>query len=168
MVFAHLPAGYLIARAVMVRIGPRPGLLLAGMAGGVFPDVDLLYGALLDVSWVNHHQYWTHKPFVWLVTWLVVELLGGLSPRRIRAVLPLARVFLLAVLGHLLLDTFTGIIWWTWPWVDQPYTLAGISDRYELPLLNHLYHWTFALELAIVALAGWMERGRRGWVGRFA
>lgn len=156
MFIAHLPAGYLTARAVRQRAGPRSGLLLAGMAGGVFPDVDLLYGALLDDGWVNHHQYWTHKPFVWLVVWLVAELLGKLSPGRLAHALPLARVFLLAVLGHLMLDTLTGIIWWAWPWVDQPYTLAGIPDLYDTPLLNHLFHWTFALEMSIVALAGWV------------
>lgn len=168
MVFAHLPAGYLVARAVMGRTGPLPGLLLAGMAGGVFPDVDLLYGALFDDGWVNHHRYWTHKPFFWLLVWLAGELAGRALPGRARGFLPQARVFLLAVLGHLVLDTNTGIIWWTWPWLDRPYTLAGIPDIYDAPLLNHLFHWTFALEMAIVALAGWVEWDRRRWVGRFA
>jgi hypothetical protein len=156
MFIAHLPAGYLTARAVMQRAGPRSGLLLAGMAGGVFPDVDLLYGALVDAGQIHHHRYWTHLPVFWLVVWVGLEGVARFTGRRFCHLHLPVRSFLLAVAGHLLLDTVAGDIWWFGPWLDQPFSLVTVPARYPSWWLSYLFHWTFALEMSIVALAGWV------------
>jgi len=156
MFIAHLPAGYLAARllARCTGIKATPTLVLAGMAGGVFPDMDLLYGAWVDGGRVHHHLYWPHLPLVWASAGVLFLLarrrLGDACGR-------LCGVFMLGVWSHLLLDSVAGDIWWLWPWLDTPFSLINIPAIHTPWWLNYLLHWSFAVELAIVALALWWE-----------
>lgn len=155
MFIAHLPAGYLTARLVARRIGrgATPPLVIAGMAGGIFPDIDLLYGTLVDGGRVHHHLYWPHLPLVWLAISTTVLLMFRLTGElRQRAV-----AFLLTVWGHLLLDTVAGDIWWLWPWLDTPFSLVIIPAIHSPWWLNYILHWTFAIELAIVSYTCLLE-----------
>jgi inner membrane protein len=154
MFIAHLPAGYLTARQVARRLGvsATPDLILAGMAGGIFPDIDLLYAILIDHWSVHHHRYWTHLPLVWLAISAAAVLLFRTSDA---ARQPLT-VFLLAVWGHLLLDSIAGDIWWLWPWLDSPFSLVVIPAIHSPWWLNFLLHWTFALELGFALVAVWL------------
>jgi inner membrane protein len=157
MFLVHLPAGYLASRA-LVRGGQQTQIewmLAAGMVGGVFPDLDLLYLALLDDTPQHHHTYWTHLP----VAWLGCAALAWAATRKRSASLRLSvAAFLLAWLSHLLLDTVTGDVWWLYPLIDQPYSLVNIEARYHPWWVNFLLHWSMALELAIVVLAVWLEK----------
>jgi inner membrane protein len=69
-------------------------------------------------------------------------------------------VFLLAVWGHLLLDSVASDIWWLWPWLDSPFSLVVIPAIHTPWWLNFLLHWTFAVELGFVLLAVCWERSR--------
>ena len=157
MFFAHLPAGYLVSRALF-RIVPQGSIqwtLAAGMAGGVFPDADLLYLNLLDATLQHHHTYLTHLP----IAWLGCAALAWLATRQRSATIRLTvAAFLLAWLSHLLLDTLTGDIWWLYPLIDQPYSLVKIEARHEPWWLNFLLHWSMALELAVIGAAAWLEK----------
>lgn len=157
MFFAHLPAGYLVSRALL-RAGRHASVkwtLAAGMIGGVFPDGDLLYLNLLDTTPQHHHTYWTHLPIAWLgctaLAW------GAARERSAEFRLALA-AFLLAWLSHLLLDTITGDIWWLYPLIDQPYSLVKIDARYQPWWMNYLLHWSMALEVGIIGMAIWLEK----------
>ncbi len=158
MFIAHLPAGYLTARLVARRLDvpASPGLVLAGLAGSIFPDIDLLYATLINHWSVHHHRYWTHLPLVWLAISAVALLLL----RRSDAARQTVTVFLLAVWGHLLLDSVAGDIWWLWPWLDAPFSLVTIPAIHSPWYLNYLLHWTFALELVIVASGVGLELSR--------
>ena len=149
MFIAHLPAGYLTARLFARLRGTtaRPALVVAGLVGGIFPDIDLLYATLFDHWQVHHHRYWTHLPLVWLGISAVALLLF----RRPGTARQAVTVFLLAVWGHLLLDSVAGDIWWLWPWLDLPFSLVTIPAIHSPWYLNYLLHWTFALELIFVA-----------------
>jgi inner membrane protein len=155
MFFAHLPAGYLTARllARCAGIKATPTLVLAGMAGGVFPDMDLLYGAWVDGGRVHHHLYWPHLPLVWAGAGLLFLLVRcQLSDARRR----LCGAFMLGAWSHVLLDSVAGDIWWLWPWLDTPFSLVDIPAVHAPWWLNYLLHWTFGLELAFISLAlGW-------------
>jgi len=159
MFLAHLPAGYLVSRALLRR-GEQPAVkwtLAAGMAGGVFPDLDLLYLHLVDATPQHHHTYWTHLP----VAWLGLSALAWFAARKHSAAFRLAlAAFLLAWLSHLLLDTVTGDIWWLYPFVDTPYSLVTVDARYQPWWMNFLLHWSMALEFAIIGLAVWLARER--------
>lgn len=158
MFIAHLPAGYLAARLYCRQVGitPRFAMIMAGMVGGVAPDLDLVYGALVDAGRIHHHRYWTHLPLAWLgistVAWSLCTRAG--TRRHVCA------AFLLATWGHLLLDSVAGDIWWLAPWFDHPFSLVDIPSGHDRWWLNYLLHWTFVLELAIVALAAWWEGAR--------
>ncbi|HEV7822952.1 MAG TPA: metal-dependent hydrolase, partial [Burkholderiales bacterium] len=70
MIIGHLPAGYLLSTFTYMRLGSdvvsRQVFLLAGMAGAIAPDADLLYFYLIDQRQHHHHTYFTHFPVVWL------------------------------------------------------------------------------------------------------
>lgn len=160
MFIAHIPAGYLTARLYsrLAGVEKTPALVLAGMAGGVFPDIDLLYGALMDGGRIHHHLYWTHLPFIWLAIQLASTLFFRLGKwRRARVHQGLLHAFLIGIWSHLLLDSVAGDIWWLWPWVDTPFSLVHIPAIHSPWWLNYLLHWTFAVEIAIVALAAGRE-----------
>lgn len=178
MFIAHLPAGYLIARFVSSRLGVEatPRLMIAGMAGGIFPDIDLIYGALADGGRIHHHQYWTHLPMLWLALSIAATFLC----RRFQSDRLLAGrfggrfhkhqifVFLLGVWSHLFLDSVAGDIWWLWPWLDTPFSLVHVPSIHSPWWLNYLLHWTFSLELATVTLAlslGWRASRRNAATG---
>lgn len=156
MFFAHIPAGYLVSRALTGKRLPAPvkGVIIAGMMGGTFPDIDLLYLHLLDATPQHHHTYWTHLPIAWIgiasLTWVVT--------RRFNAPCRLAIAsFLLAWLSHLLLDTVAGDMWWLYPLIDQPYSLVHIEAIHHPWWMNYLLHWSMALELSIIGLAVALE-----------
>jgi inner membrane protein len=152
MFIAHLPAGYLAARLLARRLGATatPALVVAGMAGGVFPDLDLLYGAWVDGGRVHHHLYWPHLPLVWASAGLLLQLARRQLDSAGRSLLG---AFMLGVWSHLLLDSVAGDIWWLWPWLDTPFSLVSIPAIHAPWWLNYLLHWSFAVELAIVAAA---------------
>lgn len=157
MFFAHLPAGYLVSRALIcARPGTRPGwILAAGMAGGVFPDIDLLYLYLLDATPQHHHTYWTHLPAAWLLVTIITLIASRERGPEIR--LPLT-AFLLAWLSHLLLDSVTGQMWWLYPLIDRPFSLMTIEARYPPWQMNFLLHWSMVMELFILSAAALIER----------
>lgn len=164
MFFAHLPAGYLVGRT-LVRGGQQASIkwtLAAGMAGGVFPDIDLLYLYLLDATPQHHHTYWTHLPVAWAgcsaLAWIAARERSAAFRRSLAA-------FLLGWLSHLLLDTVTGDIWWLYPLIDRPYSLVRVDPVYHPWWINFLLHWSMGLELAIISVAVWLERKRLPRVG---
>ena len=48
------------------------GVILAGVAGGIAPDLDFLRYYLLDDTQVHRHRYWSHIPGCWALIALVV------------------------------------------------------------------------------------------------
>ncbi|MEO0745665.1 MAG: metal-dependent hydrolase [Pseudomonadota bacterium] len=141
MIVGHLAAGYLAARG-LAAIGA--GALFGGMLiGSVLPDIDMLWFALVDQGRVHHHDYLTHRPVVWAGLLCV-----GLALRR-ASVIGVA----LGALLHLALDSIAGKIAWAWPISDAATPLVIVPATQAHWLLSFIFHWTFALELALCALA---------------
>jgi inner membrane protein len=152
MLIAHLPAGYLTARAA----GQRQGALLwAALLGAVFPDFDMIWFLFIDQGAIHHHKYWVHAPGFWLILGgLTLPFLRG-TPRRA------ALMFLAAVMGHLVLDSIRGGIMWLWPLSDDLYRLVTVQPTHSHWVLSFMAHWTFWLELAVIAVAGRLFIARR-------
>ena len=161
MFVAHLPAGYLATRLLLRgRVLPsaaRRRLMALGLAASVLPDLDLLWFFLVDHRRQVHHTYLPHKPFAWLAALAVaaaaLRLLGASRPAWTA----------LAVLGvnvmlHLVLDTTAGGIRWLWPWSEAELAMSQPVARHHPWYLNFVLHWTFALELALLAAALWWWR----------
>ena len=160
MFIAHLPAGYLTARWLAPRLAGasiKPRLLMAwSLFGALLPDLDLLYFFLIDNRQTHHHKYFTHWPLLWLCALLLAGLARPLQPRAAAA--SYALISALGGFVHQLLDSVVGDIWWFAPFVDQAYALATVPARVQPWWLNFVLHWSFAIELLIVATALWVWR----------
>lgn len=150
MIFAHLPAGYILSRAVKARSGP---VFWAALLGSVFPDFDMLWFHLVDHASVHHHRYWVHIPGFWAV--IAAICLPALAQFRPRAFLP-AAVFFASIMLHLVLDSFGGGILWLWPFSTQLYSLITVPPTHTNWVLSFLLHWSFLAEIAIIAAALWL------------
>ncbi len=147
MIVAHLPAGYLLGRALGVRSG---AVMAAALAGAMLPDLDMIWFHAVDGGRVHHHHYWPHLPAVW--AGLAAITLPAALLLRPGAVRP-AAVFFASILLHLLLDSIAGGIAWAWPADDRLMALVEVPATRSHWILSFMVHWTFALELAIVFAA---------------
>lgn len=151
MLTAHLPSGYVLARALPRR---RPWQMPAALLGAVLPDLDMLWFHFVDHGQWHHHRYWPHIPLVWLG----IALASLALPTAWRgAVL----VFFAAIFLHLALDTISGGILWAWPFSDHLFALVTIPPHQAHWVLSFVLHWTFGLELALWAVALWLGIARR-------
>lgn len=155
MIIGHLPAGYLISTCAYMRFGcdvaSRQVFLCAGAAGAIAPDVDLIYFYLLDYRQHHHHTYFTHFPVAWMA--LLAVSAWWLRTARFKFLPALAVVFSLNGFIHMILDTIVGDIRWFAPFVDKPFSLFTVPKNYQPWPLSFIFHWSFALELAVVAWA---------------
>lgn len=155
MFIAHLPAGYLLARHLVKRIGTLPAspraVTLTAMAGAIAPDLDMLYFYFIDNGQTHHHKYFSHWPILWIGL-LCMSLLALRLTKR-KPLTLLALIFSLGGLLHMLLDSVVGDIWWLAPIVDQPYALFTVPARFQPWWLNFVLHWSFVIELLIIVWA---------------
>lgn len=153
MFIAHLPLGYITAQFAISRYQVQPNLqkklLFVTLLASVLPDFDLFYFYLVDSS-KHHHLYFPHIPIFWLVLFAIVGL--WLYIRKSVSMIFFA-LFAINISLHIMLDSLVGDIWWLYPWVDQPYALFTVPAVYQTWWLNFVVHWTFAVELLILAIA---------------
>lgn len=159
MFIAHLPAGYLLTRAIQ-RAAHRPSrkLMALGLGASIIPDADLLYFYLVDHGQVHHHAYIPHMPYVWLVAGLIAfiaTMLAGKKFWQLGVLIVVANGLL-----HMLLDTLVGGIYWLMPFSDAFWQVTKVPAHYGWWPANFILHWTFALELLIV-LAAYLQWKRQ-------
>ena len=161
MFIAHLPAGYLLTRALTrsslakTRRGQLPIagkiLFFFGLLGSVFPDLDLLYFYFVDGRQQHHHLYWSHVPIIWvLITITALTILKWLNAQRLAIYV---WVFVLNVFLHLLLDSLAGGILWLYPVSMELFQVFVVPATYKWWVANFIWHWTFILDLTITYLA---------------
>lgn len=156
MFIAHIPAGFLLSHALVHR-RHVPGtstygkLMLLGMLASILPDSDFIYRYLFDAQRHFHHSYWTHIPLFWLGAYAITAIV--LMIKQSRHGLLAAQVFYLNTLLHCVLDSTAGGILWLYPWDTHYYRLAHLRFHYAGWQSNFFWHWTFLLELLIVAFA---------------
>lgn len=153
MLIAHLPSGYLLARAARAK----GQALAATLLGAVAPDFDMLWFHLIDHRAFHHHKYWVHAPGFWVLLALVaLPMIRALRP----ALLTPALLFLAAVFLHLFLDSLGGGIMWAWPLTTDLYQLVTVPATQGHWVLSFILHWTFLAELVITAAAIllWLKR----------
>lgn len=153
---AHLPAGYLATRLILDRQpAPEPlrrRLLALGMIASALPDLDLLWFYFVSDRRQVHHAYLPHLPLAWIA--LLAALAVVLWMRRAGPMTWLGMlVFSANILLHQVLDTTAGGIRWLWPFSDAEFAMSHVEARQEPWYLNFVLHWTFALEVAILAAA---------------
>ena len=158
MLIAHAPTGLLLAALLMpmkpVKVSWQRWYL-TGAVFGALPDVDMLWFYLVDQRQFHHHVYFTHWPIVWLLVSMVAGVAWGVWRKPWTAYAVLLGV---AGMSHMVLDSVVGDIGWLKPWHDQLYAMFVVTNRYSPWQLNFIIHWSFALELALLALSVWQWR----------
>ena len=156
MLIAHLPSGYILATLARRRVGPKPLMMAAALIGAIAPDLDMLYFHLVDGGKTHHHTFISHWPLFWLASGAVSLALGRwLAPRY----LPALGMFFAAAMLHMVLDSIAAPIFWLMPFDATPIELVKVPAVYGNWVLSFVLHWTFLLEIAICAWAGWLAFG---------
>ena len=151
MFIAHLPAGDLLARTLRFRTPGRKAAMTAALLGAIAPDLDLVYFYTVDACRHHHHSYWTHYPSVWIGLMLAA---WGISRfKRWRGGGTWMFIFSMSGFLHILLDGIVGDIPLLAPWSIRFYALATVPAQYHPWWLNFMLHWSFLLELLIIAVA---------------
>lgn len=163
MFIAHAPAGYILAVSLLKRLR-QPGItaslvIVAGVSGGFFPDLDLLYFYLVDNRQTHHHKYFMHWPSVWLGLLALAILYWQLSHRSATGLAWV--IFATAGVLHLVLDSLVGDIWWFAPFIDKAYAAFTVPALHQPWWLNFVLHWSFATELFICGWALLVYRQRK-------
>jgi len=170
MLIAHLPVGVLsalCAERVLRAPLPKPAWV-ALLLGSVAPDFDMIR-FVVDGGRVHHHDYWSHRPLVWMA--LVALSIGVVVLRRApwrTSSAMLGVLFCSQGLLHLFLDTFQGQIAWGWPWrtAGAPWVHVDVVPGQHW-VLTFVRHWFFQLEVLLIASAGWgLWRRRRYTTGQ--
>ena len=160
MLIGHLPAGYLAATAALRNTSPaeRTSLMAATLVGSVLPDLDLLYFYGVDSS-VHHHALPPHWPLLWVAVGIASSSLLARTDcgRWGRIGLAVSAAALL----HCGLDSIAGSVRWLAPFSDHETTLVTIPATHDSWIVSFITHWTFGVELALVALAAVVWRIRR-------
>lgn len=152
MFIAHLPAGYLLARHLAKDRPNRRALILTGLCASVIPDLDLFWFYLVDGRQNAHHSYLFHMPLFWLLVGVTAFAVARLARRQ--SAEPFIGVALSCVLLHMVLDSVAAGITWLGPFAPYEVNLVRVPARYGWWVWNFVLHWTFLLEIAIIAVAG--------------
>lgn len=160
MIMGHLPGGFLLSHALARPMAPRQQreetalLLKLGLLASVLPDFDLIYFYLVDKQQHLHHGYWTHIPAFWLVvfgvSWPLFRWFGGVLWGRV------VLMMFLNLQLHLVLDSLNGGVRWLYPYSKASLNLIAVPAKYDWWVWNFVFHWSFALELVLAFLAGWV------------
>ncbi|MEW6712782.1 MAG: metal-dependent hydrolase [Candidatus Riflebacteria bacterium] len=163
MIFAHLPAGYLLTRALTEKISPelRKPVLYTGLLASIAPDFDLAWFYLVDGGYGSHHHYWTHVPLFWLALCSLSAVISSLTRQRTLFWCSISALINFEL--HLALDTMYGKIAWLYPFSDWREPLLSLHSTYSRSSLNQMTSWTILLEIAIMVAAAasfYLERKR--------
>lgn len=168
MFLAHLPAGYLLSRALSKGQKHRNALIATAMVASVVPDLDLFWFYLVSDRQTAHHAYFFHWPLFWvglaLLAWLIVRA-ARLKVPRFKTAEPFILMALAGTLLHMVLDSVAAEIYWLKPFSNVELNLVHVDAQYDWWVWNFVLHWTFLIELTITVIAAitfWRDKRDRG------
>ncbi len=155
MLIAHGPAGYLVGVTV-TRARRRFDLVIAGVAGGLFPDLDAV-GYHLGIVQGFHRATPLHWPSVWIALTLI-GLAIMLFKRNLGEIITVIGV---SALVHCGLDMTMAPLYWGAPFYWQSYEMVHVPGGWSPYWLGFIFYWTFLPEIMIWIAAFWLWWGRR-------
>jgi len=162
MIIGHIPAGYVVSKLLFARLEPfgvsLKSFLWAGVLGAIAPDLDMLYFHLVDHRLHHHHTYATHFPLLWGA--LLLACTPWLRSSSVKHCAALATIFSVNGLIHVFLDSIVGDVWWLAPFITKPFSFFTVPALYKPWWLNFIFHWSFALEIAVLVWAVYFWRYR--------
>jgi len=171
MLISHLPAGYILSKAVLTagRNAECRLCLWTGLLASILPDLDMLYFHLIDKKQHLHHSLWPHIPAFWL-SMLPIVAFSWILIRNKRYRLG-SIVFFLNIILHLFMDTINGGIAWAYPFSKHLIVFFEIPPRFNWWVYSFMAHWTFGIEILVLIAAaavflkagkGLLAKGRLG------
>lgn len=155
MLIAHLPAGYILFKALnkkqIYQEKFKKTLLWGILLGSILPDFDTLWFYFISNRSEVHHSYWTHTPFFWTALCVVVYVVSKFLKMRNVSVFTFG--IWISVILHLVLDTIAGQIRWAWPFSNRAIQLVEIPPAHSWWVISFIVHWTFYLEVGLIILA---------------
>ena len=149
MLIGHLPAGYLLTRALMkkYKIPLNHWWLGLGLLFSIAPDFDHIFNLLFQNNIYNHRLLPTHVPLTYLIILLI-----GLLIYRIKPWLWLKWGMIIALpnlILHLILDTpFVGIKW-IWPFYPKLVGIYNVNITAGIIVPNYYHYWYWYLEIIL-------------------
>ncbi len=164
MIIAHLPAGYLLTKALMsaTKTTSSAGLWFCGLLASVLPDFDILW-FYLEGGVRSHRCYPTHWPLFWLALFGAAAAVLLMLGKRKTLIYP--AVMLANVLLHLVLDGLAGPVLYAAPFSEARIQLIRIPALYDWWVWNFIRHWIFQVEVMIWGVAA-LVYGLSSWEGR--
>ena len=148
MLIAHIPSGYLVAKAFKQK---KKSVIISSLIFSIWPDLGLIYFYLFDTTSIIHRQYFPHLPVVMVsVLFVTLPLYRMKFFEKLRIYYQL---FFVNWFIHLVLDTFTERIFWLYPLSNHGFQFIEIPATFNHWIISFVFHWSFAVELAIVAFA---------------
>ena len=97
----------------------------------------------------------THSQRLFPIFWIFISLLVIAVSINIRnrIILICGLMLMLQSMIHMALDSVVGGILWLYPIDSTAYALFTVPAQFSHWILNFVFHWTFIIELGIVALA---------------
>lgn len=154
MLIAHAPAGYITLKLFNKLKGEEIPYIKYGLIFSLWPDLDLLYFYLIDKKSTLHHFYFPHIPAFLLLACCLIPVLKAFKISSNR--LNIYYLFLINWFVHLILDTVSGGINWLYPFSDKLWVLINIPANYSHWIISFVLHWSFLIEISIVALSGYL------------
>jgi inner membrane protein len=146
---AHLPAGYLLTKAIQYKTRNHSRhLMWAGLTASIFPDIDLFYFYLIDNRQTLHHYYITHLPLAWVAMSLIAWGIFNRVSKKQHFIL--VGVVFANLMLHMVLDSIAAGIDWLYP---LEINLVEVPARYDWWVWNFFLHWTFSSEILIIIAA---------------
>lgn len=154
MLFAHIPAGYILTKTLQKKLNVSKYLWI-GLLGSMLPDFDMLYFYFVDNKQTLHHAYWFHVPFFWLCLLGIVIIFNTFLKKtstKLFSIFLFSGVFL-----HLILDSIIehGIKWF-YPFFDKSVYFVTIPAVYDWWAWSFIFHPSFITEISIITAAGYV------------
>lgn len=157
MVFAHGPGSFIAAHTTKkwwakdISEAFQKKLLILSAILGAAVDLDMLFVWFFDGR-NSHREFLTHTPILYV--FITVIILGFGAVLKNKKVFAIGKVFFVATITHIILDSLFGGIMWLFPFSDEFYGLMLFDS-----LANSLYgvyslFINYSLEALFFALAG--------------
>ncbi|MFA5880435.1 MAG: metal-dependent hydrolase, partial [Candidatus Margulisiibacteriota bacterium] len=155
MIFSHAPLGfittYLTSKIWKIKLTKKQNVwfFIIGILLAIFPDLDLFYYYFISAS-ETHRVLITHTPFLYLLFFLLVFLIGYLFKKRFIKLI--AFIILLTSFSHLLLDSLGSGIAWLYPSNGLPYGLLSFSTLNNGFYGQNFFAINYSLEILIFTI----------------
>lgn len=128
-------------------------ILLIAFFLGILPDFDIFFAMTLHKSVFDHHNFFTHTPFFWITTGILLYIvLRYIFKEKGKGfALLLGKVYIFSTLSHIFADLLTGHIRLLFPFSNQFFTFFGNILPNNV-FVGYIGNPVFGLEIVLISI----------------